>query len=91
MTTHTTPQQDNLLGICHALGETFGFNPLYLRLALLPVLLGLFVTNVSRRLLARLLRLDSVPRPADSADALALALTYAQESRSPIARVSRKL
>jgi phage shock protein PspC (stress-responsive transcriptional regulator) len=38
MTTHTTPQQDNLLGICHALGETFGFNPLYLRLALLPPL-----------------------------------------------------
>jgi len=27
--------RDNLLGICHALGETFGFNPLYLRLALL--------------------------------------------------------
>jgi hypothetical protein len=26
-----------------------------------------------------------------AADALALALTYAQESRSPIARVSRKL
>ncbi|WP_442681317.1 hypothetical protein ACSBM8_09190 [Sphingomonas sp. ASY06-1R] len=38
MTTQTTPQQDNLLGICHALGETFGFNPLYLRLALLPPL-----------------------------------------------------
>ena len=30
------------------------------------------------------------PAP-DAADALALALTYAQESRSPIARVSRKL
>lgn len=26
--------KDNLLGICHALGEDFGFNPLWLRLAL---------------------------------------------------------
>ena len=31
----TAPQADNLLGICHALGETFGFNPLFLRVALL--------------------------------------------------------
>lgn len=31
----TAPQADNLLGICHALGETFGFNPLFLRIALL--------------------------------------------------------
>ena len=35
MTSKTAPQQDNLLGICHALGETFGFNPIFLRLALL--------------------------------------------------------
>jgi len=38
MSSQTAPAQsprDNLLGICHALGETFGFNPLYLRLALL--------------------------------------------------------
>lgn len=27
--------RDNLLGICHALGETFGFNPIFLRVALL--------------------------------------------------------
>ncbi|HWI87522.1 MAG TPA: PspC domain-containing protein [Sphingomonas sp.] len=27
--------QDNLLGICHALGETFGFNPIFLRLVLM--------------------------------------------------------
>jgi phage shock protein PspC (stress-responsive transcriptional regulator) len=32
-TAHHTP--DNLFGICHALGETFGFNPLFLRVALL--------------------------------------------------------
>jgi len=27
--------RDNLFGICHALGDTFGFNPLFLRIALL--------------------------------------------------------
>ncbi len=35
MTTQTAPQPDNLLGICHAIGETFGFNPIFLRLAFL--------------------------------------------------------
>ncbi len=37
MSNQTAPahKPDNLLGICHALGETFGFNPLFLRLALL--------------------------------------------------------
>ncbi len=38
MSNQTAPaphKPDNLLGICHALGETLGFNPLFLRLALL--------------------------------------------------------
>jgi phage shock protein C len=35
MTTQTVPQHDNLLGICHTIGDTFGFNPILLRLALL--------------------------------------------------------
>jgi phage shock protein PspC (stress-responsive transcriptional regulator) len=37
MTPPTAPAapRDNLLGICHALGETFGFNPIFLRIALL--------------------------------------------------------
>lgn len=30
---------DNLFGVCHALGETFGFNPIYLRVALLIVVM----------------------------------------------------
>lgn len=30
----THPAKDNLLGICHAVGEDFGFNPFWLRLAL---------------------------------------------------------
>ncbi len=37
MTTETqklAAPKDNLLGICNALGEDFGFNPLWLRLAL---------------------------------------------------------
>jgi crossover junction endodeoxyribonuclease RuvC len=42
------------------------------------------------KMVQRMLRLSEPPAP-DAADALALALTYAQESRSPIARVSRKI
>lgn len=42
------------------------------------------------KMVQRMLRLSEPPSP-DAADALALALTYAQESRSPIARVSRKI
>jgi phage shock protein PspC (stress-responsive transcriptional regulator) len=37
MTIHAQPltaSKDNLLGICNAVGEDFGFNPLWLRLAL---------------------------------------------------------
>jgi phage shock protein C len=33
-TLHTETPQDNLFGVCNALGEDFGFNPLWLRLAL---------------------------------------------------------
>ena len=43
MTSQTAPAQsprDNLFGICHALGETFGFNPLYLRIALLVAVMA---------------------------------------------------
>jgi phage shock protein PspC (stress-responsive transcriptional regulator) len=39
MTNQTAPTPDNMLGVCHAIGETFGFNPLYLRLAILVGLL----------------------------------------------------
>ncbi|HMI18992.1 MAG TPA: PspC domain-containing protein [Sphingomonas sp.] len=37
MTNQTAPAaaRDNLLGVCHTIGDTFGFNPLYLRLVLL--------------------------------------------------------
>lgn len=32
--------RDNLFGICHALGETFGFNPLVLRIVLLAAVMA---------------------------------------------------
>lgn len=32
--TNPTKASDNLLGTCHRIGEDFGFNPLWLRLAL---------------------------------------------------------
>ena len=42
------------------------------------------------KMVQRLLALPKPPAP-DAADALALALSYAQDSRSPIARTSRKI
>lgn len=42
------------------------------------------------KMVQRLLSLPKPPAP-DAADALALALSYAQDSRSPIARTSRKI
>lgn len=35
----TAAHQDNLFGICHAIGRDFGFNPIYLRIALAVTLL----------------------------------------------------
>jgi crossover junction endodeoxyribonuclease RuvC len=42
------------------------------------------------KMVQRMLRLAEAP-PPDAADALALALSYAHDSRSPIARTSRKI
>jgi crossover junction endodeoxyribonuclease RuvC len=42
------------------------------------------------KMVQRMLQLAAPPAP-DAADALALALAFAQESRSPLARFSRKL
>jgi phage shock protein PspC (stress-responsive transcriptional regulator) len=57
-------RSDTLLGVCQALGEDFGFNPIWLRLAFaLPLMffpvavfsayLGLFAVVVLSRLLVR--------------------------------------
>ncbi|WP_454882793.1 PspC domain-containing protein [Sphingomonas oryzagri] len=32
--TDASANKDNLLGICHAIGEDFGFNPIFLRIPL---------------------------------------------------------
>ena len=42
---HTQPDapaaRDNLLGVCHAIGEDFGFNPIFLRI---PLAVGIIVS-----------------------------------------------
>ncbi|WP_404712718.1 PspC domain-containing protein [Sphingomonas sp. MMS24-J13] len=42
------PQKlDNLFGVCHALGGAFGFNPLYLRIAIVfGILINFEVTAI---------------------------------------------
>lgn len=34
-----TANKDNLLGICHAIGEDFGFNPIFLRIPLAAMII----------------------------------------------------
>ncbi len=42
------PKLDNLFGVCHALGEAFGFNPIYLRLAIvIGILVNFEVTAIA--------------------------------------------
>ena len=67
MTKNTTPlplRNDTLLGVCEAIGQDFGFNPLYLRLAFIAPLflapgasvaayLGLGVVVAATRLTVR--------------------------------------
>ena len=39
---------DNLFGICHALGEAFGFNPIFLRIAIVfGILVNFEVTAIA--------------------------------------------
>lgn len=38
-TAHLSAPNDNLLGVCAAIGEDFGFNPIWLRLAFATALL----------------------------------------------------
>ncbi len=41
------PKLDNLFGVCHALGEAFGFNPIYLRIAIVfGILLNFELTAI---------------------------------------------
>ena len=43
----TAPQRDNLLGVCHAIGRSFGFDPLFLRLAFIAAVLVDFETALA--------------------------------------------
>lgn len=42
------PKLDNLFGVCHALGDAFGFNPLYLRIAIVfGILVNFEITAIA--------------------------------------------
>jgi len=82
MTNQTAPAapRDNLLGVCHALGDMFGFNPLFLRIALLmavminaEVALGAYFIAGIAVLLAKLATRERKP----SAKKRALILAHA--------------
>ena len=45
-TATAAPERDNLFGICHAIGEAFGMNPLYLRIAVVIGMLLAFETTL---------------------------------------------
>ena len=71
-TSHISPvaRDDTLLGVCEALGEDFGFNPIYLRLALAVsllwnpvVVIGGYVAVAAVVAVSRWLAPN--PRPAD--------------------------
>jgi phage shock protein C len=71
MTVHSAPiaRPDNLLGVCHAIGDTFGFNPIFLRLLLLvgvmlvpTVAMASYAAMAFAVLAAKLLTRRRVPR-----------------------------
>lgn len=73
--TEAPAAKDNLLGICHAIGEDFGFNPIFLRI---PLAVGIIfsaqwtliayaamgVMVLASRLLIRKPKAAKVARPA---------------------------
>jgi phage shock protein C len=69
MTGSTIARDDTLLGACYAVGEDFGFNPLYLRLLFAfatfwsaPIALAAYAALTALTTLTRWL----VPDPADA-------------------------
>lgn len=84
MTTETKPlsaPKDNLLGICNALGEDFGFNPLWLRLALGAIFviqpIGVVVTYLALGLVVLVSRLAFPSRGAVAVQQPAVCLAAA--------------
>jgi len=80
-------QTDTLFGICQAIGEDFGFDPFYLRVALIAVLffsptamLGTYVALGVTVAASRWL----FPKPKAAANVEAMALTVSAESPAEI-------
>jgi phage shock protein PspC (stress-responsive transcriptional regulator) len=80
--TNPIARSDTLLGVCQALGEDFGFNPIWLRLAFaLPLMffpvavfslyLGLFAVVALSRLLVRGPRRKAALEAVEAQDATA--------------------
>ena len=93
-------REDTLLGVCQAIGEDFGFNPIYLRVALAVCLLwnptaviaaylSLGVAVLISRLVApnpkRAKRAEAVASPASSNPAPAQADNQAAEAEMAVA------
>lgn len=76
-------QRDNLFGVCHALGEDFGFNPIYPRVALALLLLvnpeAMLIIYVAAGIVvltSRLLtRRRATPRKVETPNLIAVAPT----------------
>jgi len=80
-TPRPSAHQDNLFGVCHAIGSDFGFNPIYLRIALAVTLLfspeAMLIAYGSAGLLvlaSRLLVRPKTPRAAERAHAGVVAI-----------------
>lgn len=81
-------RDDTLLGICEALGQDFGFNPLWLRLAFLPLLFVAPVYTIAGYCLMGLVVWASrsiFPAPNSSIEAL----SAAESSTTPVADSTR--
>jgi phage shock protein C len=94
--TNLIARDDTLLGVCQALGEDFGFNPLLLRVPLAALLLwnpvaviGTYLGAGAIVLVSRLLAPDprraAVAQPAVEAPAAVAAGPAADQDREPLA------
>ena len=88
-----SPKPDNLFGVCAALGEDFGFNPLYLRIALSAgvlwnplAMLGIYVALGAVVLATRLLFPDR--KPVAEAQAALPVVPEAANSEVELARAA---
>jgi phage shock protein PspC (stress-responsive transcriptional regulator) len=95
--TNLIVRDDTLLGICQALGDDFGFNPLFLRvalaagllwnpLAMVAIYLGAGAIVLVSRLLAPDSRRPAAAEPAEAAEAAAApeAGPAADQDREPL-------